>query len=185
MGLGILAAAAVAVSGSGGATAIGSAADRSGLADVVLAIHNQERAAVGAPPLRWSPRLAHEAQGWAQRLAATGTFRHDTSNRDTGENLWMGTRGAYRVADMVAGWAHEKTALNARRSWQSDFPRVGHYTQMIWARTSAVGCALAQSAHHEYLVCRYDPPGNVWNESPYTTAELASGRRFAASRARE
>ncbi|WP_226637764.1 CAP domain-containing protein [Novosphingobium profundi] len=183
MGLGILAAAAVAVSGNG-SVAVG-APDRTDFADTVLAIHNQERAAVGAAPLRWSPRLARDAQGWAQRLAATGTFSHDTSNHDTGENLWMGTRGAYRVQDMVSGWAREKTALRARTSWQANFPRVGHYTQMIWARTSAVGCALAQSAHHEYLVCRYDPPGNVWNESPYTTAELASNRRFARSRARE
>ncbi|MCJ1962289.1 CAP domain-containing protein [Novosphingobium mangrovi (ex Hu et al. 2023)] len=183
MGLGILAAAAMAATGSGSVT--GGAPDRTGFADTVLAIHNQERAAVGAAPLRWSPRLAREAQTWAHRLAASGTFSHDTANRDTGENLWMGTRGAYRVADMVAGWAREKTALHARTSWQANFPRVGHYTQMIWARTSAVGCALAQSARHEYLVCRYDPPGNVWNESPYTTKELASNRQFGAPRARE
>ncbi|TYC92522.1 CAP domain-containing protein [Novosphingobium sp. BW1] len=185
MGLGILAAAAVAATGSGGAAAIGSAADRADLADTVLAIHNQERAAVGAAPLRWSPTLARDAQTWARKLAASGTFSHDASNRDTGENLWMGTRGAYRVADMVSGWAREKTALHARVSWQANFPRVGHYTQMIWARTSAVGCALAHSAHHEYLVCRYDPPGNVWNESPYNTKELASNRQFGAPRVRE
>ncbi|WP_214019128.1 CAP domain-containing protein [Escherichia coli] len=41
--------------------------------------------------------------------------------------------------------------------WQD----VAHYTQIIWRRTSQMGCALASSARDDYLVCRYTLPGNV------------------------
>ncbi len=175
MVLGLLAAAAVAASGSSPAM------EGARFEDIVLAIHNEERRAVGTAPLRWSPSLARDAQGWARRLAASGAFSHDASNQTEGENLWMGTRGAYRIEDMVSGWAKEKTTLRRLRSWQDNFHHVGHYTQMIWAGTSAVGCAVASSARYEYLVCRYDPPGNVWNESPYEATHLASNQRFVHS----
>ncbi len=175
MVLGILSAVALATSGS--APSRGDA----GLQSVVLALHNQERAAVGAPALLWSARLARDARTWAERLAASGVFQHDGANTSEGENLWMGTRGAFRLEDMVSGWVNEKAQFRRVRSWQANFHRVGHYTQMIWARTSAVGCALAQSARYEYLVCRYDPPGNVWNESPYDATRLAANRRIVRS----
>jgi hypothetical protein len=143
----------------------------------VLAIHNRERAAVNSAPLRWSADLARDAGYWADRLAASGVLQHDGSNRKQGENLWMGTLGAYRVEEMVAGWANEKIQLRRMRSWQDGVHRVGHYTQMIWSGTTAVGCALSRGRSFEVLVCRYDPPGNVWNQSPYRArAVVASGR---------
>lgn len=168
---GALAAAALAASGTRPAV------KEAQLQDVVLAIHNRERAAVNSAPLRWSADLARDAGYWADRLAASGVLRHDTSNRTQGENLWMGTRGAYRIEEMVAGWTNEKVPLRRMRSWQDDFHSVGHYTQMIWAGTTAVGCALSKGRSFDVLVCRYDPPGNVWNQSPYRARTVvASGR---------
>lgn len=165
MMFGALASAALAASAAASAT--GPAVSDAPWQDVVLALHNRERAAVSSPPLRWSADLARDAARWAQRLAASGVLQHDSANRSEGENLWMGTRGAYRIEDMVAGWAGEKALLRRMRSWQDGVHRVGHYTQMIWSGTTAVGCGLAQGRSFEGLVCRYDPPGNVWNQSPY------------------
>ena len=39
------------------------------LVNSILAVHNQERAAVGVQPLTWSDTLAAGAQTWAQHLA--------------------------------------------------------------------------------------------------------------------
>jgi hypothetical protein len=44
---------------------------------------------------------------------------------------------------------------------------IGHYTQMVWRNTQAVGCALVSSDHNDYLVCRYSPPGNVTGQKVY------------------
>jgi len=38
---------------------------------------------------------------------------------------------------------------------------VGHYAQIIWRGSTAVGCALASNRTDDYLVCRYSPPGKV------------------------
>lgn len=133
-----------------------------------LVEHNAARAAVGAAPLTWSDELAADAARYAAVLAATRDFKHSTGVRGRipeGENLFMGSRGAYRYDEMVRLWAEERRFYRAgvvpdistTGRWQD----VGHYTQMVWRRTSQVGCALASSARDDYLVCRYSPPGNV------------------------
>ena len=47
------------------------------------------------------------------------------------------------------------------------FEDVGHYTQIVWKDTDRVGCALAQGARDEMLVCRYRTAGNVEGERPF------------------
>lgn len=133
----------------------------------LLAAHDRERAAAGTPPLRWDPRLAAAAAAYGPVLAALGKLVH--SPPDTrpgqGENLWMGTRGAFSLEEMIGSWAGEKSlfrpgifpAVSASGSWSD----VGHYTQMIWPGTSALGCALYRSRQWDFLICRYAPPGNV------------------------
>lgn len=139
----------------------------------ILDVHNAERQAVGAPPLAWSEALMAEAAGWAANLAREGALRH-SGNADRpgqGENLWMGTRDAFTPAQMAQGWADEKALFRygvfPDVSASGDWTDVGHYTQMIWAETQTVGCALASSAEWDVLVCRYGPPGNVRGRPPY------------------
>ena len=87
-----------------------------------------------------------------------------------GENLWMGTRGAFTYAEMLQDWIAERRHFRPGR-----FPAVSrtgrpadvaHYTQMIWSRTTRVGCALAANRRNEYLVCRYSPAGNYLGQDP-------------------
>merc|ERR1719509_343211 len=37
----------------------------------------------------------------------------------------------------------------------------GHFTQVVWAGTTSVGCATAQGSQWTYVVCNYGPPGNM------------------------
>lgn len=133
----------------------------------IVDVHNRERRLVGTRPLQWDEGLAEEAAVWAGTLAASGRFEHDPSNEDHGENLWMGTRGYYTLRQMITGWSEEKSHLRGMRSWEDDHHKVGHYTQMVWKDTRSVGCAIARNRTDEFLVCRYDPPGNVLGESPF------------------
>jgi uncharacterized protein YkwD len=132
----------------------------------VLASHNRERARMGLPSLRWSARLSQDAGSWAGSLARRGTLEH--SDGDDGENLWMGSANWYSPEQMVGDFISERSAFRPGRfpnvSRTGDWSDVGHYTQIIWPETQAVGCALARDRGQEVLVCRYWPAGNVEGE---------------------
>jgi hypothetical protein len=137
------------------------------LRNAVLIGHNAARTAAGVPALSWSPALARDAASYAAQLASTRRFAHAQQSDDTaqGENLWMGTRGAFRFDQMVGHWVAEKRVFrrgpSPRCSTTGRFEDVGHYTQIIWRGTTQVGCAIAANRAEEYLVCRYWPAGNV------------------------
>lgn len=135
------------------------------LAAQILAGHNAERARLGIAPLQWSPRLAEQARGWAANLAARGVLQHSANAEGTGENLWIGTRGAYPPEAMIAAFVSERKYFQPGRfpavSRTGRWSDVGHYTQLIWPRTREVGCAVARGRHWDVLVCRYYPAGNV------------------------
>ncbi|MES2136869.1 MAG: CAP domain-containing protein [Pseudomonadota bacterium] len=133
----------------------------------VLAAHNVARAQIGVPLLVWDNALGTAAAAYAQQMAITGVFEHSNraARRGIGENLWMGTHGAYSIETMVGDWVGEK-----RYFLPGTFPAVsrtgnwidtGHYTQVIWPTTQRIGCALASTARTDYLVCRYSPAGNI------------------------
>jgi hypothetical protein len=155
------------VAGSAPASAAASASFASQFPARILAAHNAVRASAGLAPLSWDPALGQAAAAYAQQMAFTGVFAHsDRSVRSgTGENLWMGTRGAFSVETMVSNWASENRmfrrgvfpAVSRTGNWED----VGHYTQIVWPSTTRVGCALASTARTDYLVCRYSPAGNV------------------------
>lgn len=139
----------------------------------LLATHNAERAALGVPPLRWSPALAADAGRWAAHLATLAELEHDDSLDIEGENLWRGSKGAYTPEDMVELWIDEKAAFqngvfpDVSRSGQ--WEDVGHYTQVVWRATGQVGCAVVTvaSGEDEVLVCRYMEGGNFEGEMTY------------------
>ena len=140
----------------------------------LLNAHNHERAALGIPALGWSDQLAASAEKWADHLGKTGAFEHspdETGQPVEGENLWAGTRGYYSPEKMVGLWLAEKRdfkpGLFPANSRSGDVEQVGHYTQIMWRQTKAVGCAIAQSHNEDVLVCRYSTAGNVTGERPY------------------
>lgn len=51
-----------------------------------LTSHNNYRKLHGAPALKWSVKLANNAQKWANELAKKGSMQHANQNEE-GENL--------------------------------------------------------------------------------------------------
>lgn len=133
-------------------------------ARALLAPQNAVRATVGEPPLRWSEQLAGVAQQWADHLLATGQFAHRVGDR-YGENLYEMTGGSATPQQVVAAWADEAQDYDLRTNACSGV--CGHYTQIVWRTTRAVGCAVASGANRQVWVCEYDPPGNWVGYRPF------------------
>lgn len=154
---------------SGGASSLADVGSRLEPAQALalLAEHDRVRADVGVERMSWSPDLAAYAQDWADELAGKGCLFEHRPNSRFGENLFMGTVGAYTVADAVRGWEEEKKDYDGGVLTEENWYPAGHYTQVVWRQTTALGCAAVDCGGNMTVVCNYDPPGNVLGQSPY------------------
>ena len=141
----------------------------------VFDYQNKIRAEVGSPPLVWSDNLQNLATNYANKmlqedidcgndeLCRNAVFKH---NLKSGENI------AYDY--VFPSNVNSNTPLKLAKSWvtseKPEYKRLGescktcrHYTQIIWKDTTSVGCGYATDSNTTYLVCNYDPPGNMQN----------------------
>ena len=120
----------------------------------LLDAHNSYRAKHCVPPFTWSNALADTARQWANRC----DFDHDYQSPH-GENLFLGTAGAYSPQAVAESWYVEIDQYDYTRP---DFSEpTGHFTQLVWQGTKQVGCAVAVCRGNNLWVCRYSPHGNV------------------------
>ncbi|XP_068631331.1 venom allergen 5.01-like [Battus philenor] len=149
----------------------------------------------GQPPasamkmMIWDDELAAKAAKWASR----NRFAHNPektigSHRfSTGENLyWYATTNHNHKLDIdscLKSWFDEHVHYVYAPLKMKDFDKsskhqIGHYTQMAWANTMYVGCAISQytkSGFKEFLVvCNYGPSGNYLGQKPYESNRGAS-----------
>ena len=129
-------------------------------------------------PLSWDANLANDAQQWAQHLADTDTFEHSGMGNE-GENLFEAFPSA-TFTTATQAWCNEISSYNGQNIPDGNFGSYGHYTQVVWPTTTAVGMGAAKSASGKvYVVGRYNPPGNFNGRSawgPSSNAGQGGGR---------
>jgi len=130
-----------------------------------LAEHNVCRARHGVNLLELREELCVAAQEYADKLAASGNFEHSGDQR-YGENLYWGWSSlpgwVPKGTEAVTSWYAEGKTYDFSREPPMDTP-AGHFTQMVWAGSSAMGVGLAAAADRPgkwIVVVKYDPPGN-------------------------
>jgi hypothetical protein len=145
----------------------------------ILDAHNRYRRAVPVPLLTWSNSLATSARLWAEQVAnrhLDGSWITPADHSGAGENIWQGSLGSSLRA-MIDLWGNERrffrngvfdartigSAISTTGNWQD----VGHYTQIVWRNTKQVGCGLARTGRQDFLVCRYNPAGNIVGQRVY------------------
>ena len=133
-----------------------------------LRVHNDARAQVRVAPLRWDPGCADAAQDWANTLAQRDRGLSHSGRQEYGENVWGGSGRDFTPADAARAWLSERENYNGGPTDENNFRNAGHYTQMVWSRTTAVGYGIARSARGTiYIVADYAPPGNALGQRPY------------------
>lgn len=166
----------------------------------LLADHNQVRSTVtptaaNMTRLVWDPALATVAQNWANQCtwahnpgAGTAYAGLSSNTGGVGENIFVTTRPrAAALAGPNSGvvvWAAERASYTYATNSCAAGQACGHYTQLIWARTVHVGCAIRQCAsmtglssqfnNSQFLVCNYNPAGNFVGQLPYIQGATGS-----------
>ena len=154
------------------------------MASAIIARHNAWRQQLNLAPLQWANDLAQSSQQWSNHLANNGCQMVHSSGNNVGENLfWMSPKITTwsdgrqevtvqavtpgRVVDLwgeeVQWYDYDKNACNAPAG-----EACGHYTQIVWAATTHVGCAMAVCPDSGQIwTCQYRPAGNVIGQRPY------------------
>ncbi|KAL0611454.1 Glioma pathogenesis-related protein 1 [Plecturocebus cupreus] len=157
-------------------------------------IHNKFRSEVKPTAsdmlyMTWDPALAQIAKAWATNCQ----FSHNTRLKpphklhpnftSLGENIWTGSLSAFSVSSAITNWYDEIQDYDFKTR---ECTKVcGHYTQVVWADSYKVGCAvqfcprvsgfdtLSNGAH---FICNYGPGGNypTW---PYKKGATCSACR--------
>nr|XP_045013256.1 peptidase inhibitor R3HDML [Jaculus jaculus] len=156
--------------------------------NTLLEYHNHARATVYPPAANmeymvWDEQLAWYAKAWAtQCIWDHGPLQ---MMKSMGQNLSIYS-GRYRsVGDLMKTWYEERryysfpTQENCapRCPWLCNGSVCTHYTQMVWASSNRLGCAIHTcpiinvwgTTWHQatYLVCNYATKGNWIGEAPY------------------
>lgn len=128
----------------------------SSFASSMLDEHNAKRALhKDTPTLSWSDELASYAQNYADDYDCSGSLTH--SGGPYGENLAIG----YGTTGAVDAWYSEiKDYSFSNPDYSSS---TGHFTQVVWKSTTKVGCGIKQcgGVWGDYIICSYDPAGNM------------------------
>lgn len=121
----------------------------------ILSAHNQFRKYYQAAPLHWDVTLAQYAKAYAEQCR----FNH--SHGAYGENLAAGYGSPMKA---IQAWYDESKLYSYQRPGFSK--ETGHFSQLVWKGTTKLGCALVacdgkNGTPGSFLVCEYNPPGNV------------------------
>lgn len=141
-------------SGSSSSGGVDGAEDQD-FAEAILKAHNEKRAEHNVADLSWDSTVYQYAQDYADQYDCSGSLTH--SGGKYGENLAVGYDTA---AKAVEAWYEEGNNYDYSSSSSFD-----HFTQIIWKDTTKLGCAYKDcSSTGKYIVCSYDPAGNVIGE---------------------
>ncbi|XP_019508742.1 PREDICTED: glioma pathogenesis-related protein 1 [Hipposideros armiger] len=153
-------------------------------------IHNKFRSEVKPRAsdmlyMTWDPVLAQVAKAWARNCK----FQHNIQLQQPhklhpnftslGENIWTGSLSIFSASSAIESWYSEIQYYDFKTRKCNKV--CGHYTQVVWAESYKVGCAVHfcpqvsgvgfRNAAH--FICNYGPPGNypTW---PYKRGSTCS-----------
>ncbi|XP_030634028.1 GLIPR1-like protein 1 [Chanos chanos] len=163
--------------------------------DECVNLHNKHRSSVNPQAsnmrhMTWDEALAVTARAWARKCV----FEHNIYLGETkrvhpiytsvGENIWAGAPPAhFSVETAINSWMKEVKYYTYD---SHSCTRVcGHYTQVVWADSYKVGCAVQvcpdgvskttfSSKKGVIFVCDYATGGNYNGVKPYKTGKSCS-----------
>ncbi|GLJ27169.1 hypothetical protein SUGI_0532610 [Cryptomeria japonica] len=127
---------------------------------------NAARKAVGLPALKWNSTVAAFARNYARQRRNDCLLQHSEGS-PYGENIFWGEGPKWTRRQAMNAWIDERKWY-AHANNTCTGPDCTHYTQMVWATTTSVGCSIIKCKSNDtWVICSYDPPGNYIGARPY------------------
>ncbi|KAH9510261.1 hypothetical protein Btru_042610 [Bulinus truncatus] len=130
--------------------------------------HNDARDKLGIPPLVWDEKLS----SFAAKAGTACQFQH--SGGPYGENVYASYPDTNKYEEVarkaVSNWVNEKKYIDPKWNCVTRTTNTcGHYSQVIWRKTTSVGCAILRCGGSLPIMvfCEYNPRGNYIGQSPY------------------
>lgn len=157
----------------------------------ILHAHNVVRERADLEPLQWSSSLHQMADARVLKLANEGCYIKHSPLSDRwyeagfeyiGENLYKVINMKPTGVDIVDAWYAEiedytyglvgDQCVKERCAGRTSPPcTLGHFTQVMWHKSTHVGCARAEcpnQAKRTFIsVCNYGPGGNIVGRHPF------------------
>jgi len=140
--------------------------------------HNILRARESAANMElmvWNTSLASLAATWAARCE----YKHPETDVHpqfvgVGQNSWQ--LPSDNAVQAVYVFYNEKEYYTYDNNTCDPGKECGHYTQVVWADSGTVGCAVhrCHGWTFRYIVCNYWPAGNFGGRRPYTKGPACS-----------
>ncbi|CAG2251435.1 GLIPR1-like protein 1,Glioma pathogenesis-related protein 1 [Mytilus edulis] len=158
--------------------------------DTILQLHNDARnnvqpTASNMQQMTWSSELASVAQTYANKCVWSHNSARSSQASSfyyVGENLYVTTSSYGYLEKGVASWDNEKKDYDYASNSCSGV--CGHYTQVVWADSTKLGCAVGSCPsmtnlpsyfqNVKFVVCNYGPGGNYNGVKPYEQGTPAS-----------
>ncbi len=129
--------------------------------------HNKHRRNHRVCDLKFNNDLQTIAQKYAEKLAATNSFKHSGNSfngDDLGENLYM-QGGLAMVGELPTNSWYDEINDYSFNNPDKSKGDIGHFTQLVWKESEEVGIGCAQSSDGSfYCVANYYPAGNCLGE---------------------
>lgn len=133
----------------------------------ILDAHNKYRAQHGVADLSWDNGPYSYAKQNADDYDCSGILTH--THGQYGENLAAGFADGPAA---VKAWYVEGETYD-----YSTHNEYNHFTQVVWKGSHRVGCAYKDCRLNNwglYIVCEYDPVGNVIGQEPQNVLPVVS-----------
>ncbi|XP_065125082.1 peptidase inhibitor 15-like [Paramisgurnus dabryanus] len=150
----------------------------------IVDIHNDLRSQV-QPSAAFMQKVVwnEELRLVAESYAAKCIWDHNPAlpNLTMGENLFV-TTGPLNITKAMLDWFEENRDYDFDSNSCNEGKMCGHYTQMVWATSTKIGCAAHLCETIEglnfkkatLLVCDYYPSGNYEGQRPYEQGKSCS-----------
>jgi uncharacterized protein YkwD len=158
--------------------------------DQTLYWHNLYRANVNAANMKtltWDSKLATVAYNYAQKCKSAGgglvdhnpdrTKDYGVNGVYVGENIYASSGKATTPQAAATSWNNENSSYTFTTNTCASGAVCGHYTQLVWADTSLIGCAKSTCSSLKYpntLICNYASGGNINGKWPYVKANTTN-----------